>query len=298
MSTEITDAFVQQYRSNIIHLSQQDDSRLINAVNVKENVTGKNVFFDRLGLQTMVQLTSRHADTMQQDTPHSRRMASLAPYTVADLIDDPDQIRTLIDPTNPYAKAQGSAIGRTQDDIIIAAALGSSATGETGSGSTGILSSINSGAQAVTIQIGGGGSDAFLNLDKVLAAKRILDSNEVKKSGRYLVYDAIQMEAMLALEKVTSADYNVIRALVMGEINTYLGFTWIHSERLTTDANSDTQVIAFQEDAIGLGIGRLRETRITEESTKNYATQVWSYLDMGAVRIEDEAVVEIACKPS
>lgn len=293
MSTEITEAFVQQYRSNIIHLSQQDDSRLINAVTLKENVTGKQVFFDRLGLQTMVQLTSRHADTMQQDTPHSRRMASLAPYTVADLIDDPDQIRTLIDPTNAYAKSQGSAIGRSQDDIIIAAALGTAATGETGSGSQALPS-----AQKVTIQIGGGGSDAFLNLDKVLQAKRKLDAAEVDKTGRFLVYDAIQMEAMLALEKVTSADYNVIRALVMGELNTYLGFTWIHSERLTTDSNSDTQVFCFQSNAIGLGIGRLRETRITEESTKNYATQVWSYLDMGAVRIEDVQVVEIACKPS
>lgn len=293
MSTEITDAFVQQYRANIIHLSQQDDSRLINAVQLKENVTGKNVFFDRLGEQSMTQLTSRHADTQQVDTPHSRRMASLAPFTVADLIDDPDQIRTLIDPTNAYAKSQGSAIGRTQDDIIIAAALGAAATGETGSGSASL-----GAANKVTIQVGGGGSDAFLNLDKVLQAKRKMDALEVKKNGRFLVYDAIQMEAMLALEKVTSADFNVVRALVMGEIDTYLGFKWIHSERLTTDSNSDTQVFTFQEDAIGLGIGRLRETRITEESTKNYATQVWSYLDMGAVRIEEAGVVEIACKPS
>ena len=293
MSTEITAAFVQQYRNNLIHLSQQDDSRLINAVKLKENVTGKQVFFDRLGLQTMTQLTSRHADTTQVDTPHSRRMASLAPYTVADLIDDPDQVRTLIDPTNGYAKAQASAIGRTQDDIIIAAMLGTAATGETGSGSQTLPS-----AQKVTIQIGGGGSDDYLNLEKVLQAKRILDAAEVDKEGRCLVYDAIQMENFLQLEKATSTDYASIRALVMGEINTYLGFTWIHSERLTTDSNSDTQVIAFQGDGVGLGIGRLRETRITEESTKNYATQVWSYLDMGAVRVEDSTVVEIACKPS
>ena len=248
MSTEITAAFVQQYRNNLIHLSQQDDSRLINAVKLKENVTGKQVFFDRLGLQTMTQLTSRHADTTQVDTPHSRRMASLAPYTVADLIDDPDQVRTLIDPTNGYAKAQASAIGRTQDDIIIAAMLGTAATGETGSGSQALPS-----AQKVTIQIGGGGSDDYLNLEKVLQAKRILDAAEVNKEGRCLVYDAIQMENFLQLEKATSTDYASIRALVMGEINTYLGFTWIHSERLTTDSNSDTQVIAFQGDGVGLG---------------------------------------------
>jgi len=260
---------------------------------VKENVTGKSVFFDRLGLQTMTQLTSRHADTMQQDTPHSRRMATLAPYTVADLIDDPDQIRTLIDPTNAYAKAQANAIGRTQDDIIIAAALGTAATGETGSGTQTLPS-----GQKVDVQLGGGGSDDYLNLDKVLRAKRLLDAAEVRKDNRFLIYDAIQMEALLALEKVTSSDYNAIRALVRGELETWIGFKWIHSERLTTDSSSNTQCIAFQGDGMGLGIGRLRETRITEESTKNYATQVWSYLDMGAVRIEDECVVEIACKPT
>jgi len=42
MSTEITEAFVQQYRTNLIHLSQQKASRLINAVFLKENVTGKS----------------------------------------------------------------------------------------------------------------------------------------------------------------------------------------------------------------------------------------------------------------
>ncbi len=293
MSTQITTAFVQQYRANIIHLSQQDDSRLVNRVTLKDNVKGKQAFFDRIGEQTMTQLTSRHADTMQQDTPHSRRMVTLAPYTVADLIDDPDQIRTLIDPTNPYAKAQASAIGRTQDDIIITAALGTAATGETGTGTADLAA-----ANKVTIQVGGGGSDDYLNLDKILQAKRKMDAAEVDKEGRYLVHDAIQMENILKAEKLTSADYNTIRALVMGEINSFLGFTWVHSERLTTDTNSDTQVFCFQESGIGLGIGRLRETRITEESTKNYATQVWSYLDIGAVRIEEAKVVEIACSPT
>jgi hypothetical protein len=293
MSTEITTAFVQQYRSNLIHLSQQKESRLRNAVRVKENVTGKQVFFDRLGTVSMVQLTSRHADTVQTDTPHSRRMASLAPYTISDLIDDPDQIRTLISPANDYAKAQANAIGRQQDDIIIAAALGTAATGETGSGSQALPA-----GQKINVQLGGGGADDYLNLDKVLEAKRLLDASEVEDDNRYLVYNALQLSKVLALEKFTSIDYNTQRALVEGRMPQFLGFTWIHSERLTTDSSSNTQVLAFQGDGIGLGIGRLRETRITEESTKNYATQVWSYLDMGSVRIVDATVIEIACKPS
>ncbi|KKK90307.1 hypothetical protein LCGC14_2724330, partial [marine sediment metagenome] len=137
-----------------------------------------------------------------------------------------------------------------------------------------------------------------LNLEKVLEAKRLMDAAEVEDDGRFLVYDAFQLSKILAFEKFTSIDYNTQRALVEGTMPSFLGFTWVRSERLTTDSNGDTQVFCFQGDGIGLGIGRLRETRITEESTKNYATQVWSYLDMGAVRIEDVRVVELACKPT
>src|SRR3989304_2818695 len=293
MSTEITEAFVQQYRTNLIHLSQQKASRLINAVFLKENVTGKSVFFDRLGVQTMTQLTSRHADPLPQDTPHSKRMATLAPYTISDLIDEADMIRTLIDPTNPYAVAQANSIARTQDDIIIAAALGTAATGETGTGSQALPS-----AQKIAIALGGGGSVAYLNLEKGIEAQRIMNAGGLDEENRFLVHDSFQLSKILALEKFTSIDYNTRKSLVEGSMPYFMGFTWIRSERLTADSNSNTQVLAFQSNAMGLGIGRLRETRITEESTKNYSTQVWSYLDMGAVRIEDAGVVEVACKPT
>lgn len=295
MSTEITEAFVQQYSSNLIHLSQQKKSRLINTLdaNLKINVKGKQVAFDRIGTRSMTQLTSRHADTVQADTPHSRRWASMAPYTDSDLIDDPDKVRTLIDPTNAYAIAQANAIGRTQDDIIIAAALGTAVTGETATGTQALPA-----AQKVGIQTGGGGSDAYLNLDKVLEAKRLLDAAEVDDENRWLIYNALQLSKILALEKFTSIDYNTQRALVEGNMPSFLGFTWIRSERLTTDSSSNTQVLAYQSNGLALAIGELGKTRITEESTKNYATQVWTYLDMGAVRVEDVRVVEIACKPS
>ena len=247
MSTEITEAFVQQYRTNLIHLSQQKASRLINAVFLKENVTGKSVFFDRLGVQTMTQLTSRHADTLHQDTPHSRRMATLAPYTISDLIDEADMIRTLIDPTNPYAVAQANSIARTQDDIIIAAALGTAATGETGSGSQALPS-----AQKIAIALGGGGSDAYLNLEKVIEAQRLMNAAEVDEENRFLVHDSFQLSKILALEKFTSIDYNTRKSLVEGSMPYFMGFTWIRSERLTADSNSNTQVLAFQSNAMGL----------------------------------------------
>lgn len=132
MSNQITTAFVQQYSSNVQMLSQQMGSVLREAVDV-ESVVGKNAFFDQVGKTTAQLRTSRHADTPQVDTPHSRRRVTLADYEWADLIDNADKVRLLIDPTSSYAKAAAAAMGRAMDDVIIAALGGTAYTGETGS---------------------------------------------------------------------------------------------------------------------------------------------------------------------
>ena len=104
MSNQITTAFVQQYSNNVQMLSQQKGSLLRSAVDV-ETVVGKNAFFDQVGSALAVKRTTRHADTPQMDTPHARRRVSLVDYEYADLIDNQDKIRTLIDPTSSYASA-------------------------------------------------------------------------------------------------------------------------------------------------------------------------------------------------
>src|SRR6056300_1356768 len=135
MSTQITTAFVEQYSNNVTMLSQQMGSLLRNAVDV-ETIKGKNAFFEQIGEVTASVRTSRHGNTPQVDTPHARRRVSLADYEWADLIDDQDKVRMLIDPTSSYAMAAAAAMGRAMDDVIISAALGTSFTGETGSTST------------------------------------------------------------------------------------------------------------------------------------------------------------------
>ena len=101
MSSNITTAFVQQYSANVQMLSQQMGSLLRDKVRV-ESVVGKNAFFDQVGSVTAVEKTSRHSDTPQIDTPHARRRVSLADYEFADLIDQQDKVRLLIDPTSSY----------------------------------------------------------------------------------------------------------------------------------------------------------------------------------------------------
>ena len=132
MSSQITEAFVQQYSNNVQMLSQQKGSLLRGVVDV-ETVVGKHAYFERIGAVSAQKRVSRHSDTPQIDTPHSRRRCSMSDFEWADLIDQQDRVRTLIDPTSSYALAAAYAMGRSMDDEIIAAVSGNAFGGETGS---------------------------------------------------------------------------------------------------------------------------------------------------------------------
>ena len=84
MSTQITTAFVNQYSSNVQLLSQQMGSLLRSAVDV-ETVNGDKAFFEQVGSAAAEEKTTRNSDTPLMDTPHSRRMVTLADYEYADL---------------------------------------------------------------------------------------------------------------------------------------------------------------------------------------------------------------------
>tara|TARA_R110002073_G_scaffold217537_1_gene377598 strand:- start:533 stop:1396 length:864 start_codon:yes stop_codon:yes gene_type:complete len=286
MSTSVTTAFVQQYSANVQMLSQQMGSRLRDAVRV-ENIVGKNAFFDQVGSATAQLRTSRHADTPQIDTPHARRRVSLADYEYADLIDDQDKVRMLIDPTSAYAMASAAAMGRAMDDVLITAALGTSYTGETGSTST-AFDSDN--------QIAHGSAD--MSIAKLIEAKKILDLADVDPSiPRYIAVGPNQIEALLGTTSVTSSDFNTVKALVQGDVDTFMGFKFIVTNRLSV-ASDIRSCFAWAEDGLALGIGKDINARIDERADKGYATQVYYCMSVGATRMEESKVVQIDCDES
>ena len=288
MSIQITTSFVEQYSSNVTMLSQQMGSKLRGSVDV-ENINGKNAFFDQVGVTAAQIRTSRHGDTPQIDTPHSRRRLSLADYEWADLVDDVDKVRMLVDPTSSYAKAAAAAMNRSIDDVIITAMNASANTGVAGGTSTALPSTQKT---ATSDQSDG------LTIAKLLSAKKIMDNNDVDPSlKRYIVCGPQQISDLLGTTSVTSADFNTVRALSTGEVNAFLGFEFIMSTRLNKDATNTTDrlVFAYTEDAIKLGIGKDIAAKISERADKSYSTQVYYCMSLGAVRMEEKKVVQIPC---
>ena len=282
MSNQITTAFVQQYSNNVQMLSQQKGSLLRNTVD-SETIVGKNAFFEQVGQAVAQKRTTRHADTPQIDTPHSRRRVSMVDYEYADLIDKQDQVRTLIDPTSSYAQAAAFALGRSMDDEIISAVSGNAFSGETGSTTVALPS-----AQKITES----GTDG-LTIAKLRSAKEKFDSASVDPSiPRYIVVGPKQISDLLGTTQVTSSDFNTVKALANGEINSFLGFNFITSNRLSI-ASSKRLCLAFAMDGIKLALGQDIMTRIDERSDKGYATQVYVCMTMGATRMEEEKVVTV-----
>jgi hypothetical protein len=287
MSLQITTAFVNQFGANIDLLSQQKESRFMGKVRM-ESQNGEIAFYEQIGATAAIERTSRHSDTPRVDTPHSCRAVTLSDFEWADLIDQADKVRMLIDPTSSYAKSAMMAMNRSRDDVMIAAALGTAKTGK--NGTTDIV--LPSDQKIVHNSTG-------LTLAKLREAAEILNSNDVDPDiNRYMAITSKQLTNLLGTTEITSSDYAAVKALVEGKVDTFMGFKFVRTERLTTDGDGNRQIIAWAEDGLLLAQGSNNMTRVSERDDKSYSVQVFRSECFGATRMEEEKVVEIACTES
>jgi hypothetical protein len=280
--------YVQQYNTAIYLLAQQLDNRFAGAIVEDFNWTGAAKFYPQYATDSMVELTTRFADTPTQPANFANRMVTPR-YFVSSTLEDPkDALQQAVDPKSAMMQAKHAAANRTKDDLIIAAWGGTSYTGQTGATAV----TFPSANQIVYNQFttGNGMSKA-----KCLAAKRILDAGEVEATERFAAYTAAQLEDLLNTTEVTSSDYNVIHALVQGEVRTWCGFQWLHSERLLTDASSHRLNYFWQKNASILAIQKDIEGRVDERIDKNMAWQVYLKMCMGSTRLEEARIVQVAC---
>ncbi len=295
MSFQITTAFVEQYKANVYHLVQQKGSKLRGAVRI-ESITGENAFFDQIGSVAAQLRTSRHSDTPRMDTPHSRRRVSLADYVWSDLIDKQDKVRMLIDPTSEYAQAAMWALGRSMDDVILAAVDGVAYTGVDGSTQTSYDSNMTVDVQ--TVWPGVTAADTGLNLAKLIECRKKLAENDVDPDEEvFVAVNGRQISSLLKDERVVSGDYNSALPLVSGQISKVGGCTLIPCNRIGADGNGDDKVPYWTRSGLLMATGQDMTGRISERDDKNYSTQVYASMSIGATRMEEKRVGYIECDP-
>lgn len=302
MSLQIPVSFVDQFKANLLMLSQQKQPKLRGCCR-PEAVTGDTMYVERLGPKDAQLRGARHGETPISDAQHSRRKLSMADYIVpADIIDKPDRLKLLIEPQGPYVQNQHFSLNRKIDDVIIEALWGNAYEGHTGATtvynySDGECRLVNSDG---TIETAGSDNDddteTPLTIAKLLTCKQILDDAEIdEERQRYFLTNPYNINQLLNTTEVKSAEYNTVKALAQGYINTFMGFEFIKSTRLpahTTDTGA-TRSFAFAQDAIVLAVAEEPSVSISVRNDLCDSVQVFSTLSIGATRVEGPAVVQI-----
>ena len=280
----ITTAFVKQYTDNIRLLAQQKGSKFRNTVEIDTEFTGEFKFYDQMGKDEMEEKVTRNQDTPTDPADHLRRRITKRDFVHNKLLDQEDQLSMIVDPKGKYSISAGYAAGRKMDDVIIGAFDGTSYTGK--EGGTAVSFDAN-------MQVAAGGTN--LTKTKLLAAKLLLDDNDVEDEDRHIAVKPSQIVAMLGTVEVASSDYNTVKALVQGEINTWLGMTWHKTTRLTNNDAGARKIYCWHKWAMQLAIQKEPTARADQRPDKCYAWQVFMSMSIGATRLEEERIAEIAC---
>ena len=301
MSLQIPVSFVDQFKANILVLSQQKPAKLRGCCRM-EDVTGDTMYVERIGPKDAQLRGARHGATPISDADHSRHKLSMADYVVpADIIDKPDKLKLLIDPQSVYAQNQTFSLNRQIDDVIITALGGPAYGGHTGA------TTINNydvgecrmiGSDGVIIAAGtnmSGLTETGLTIAKLLTCKELLDNAEIdEERQRYFLTNPHNINQLLNTTEVKSSDYNTVKALAQGFIDTYMGFKFLKSTRLPVGEDAGaTSCYAFAQDAIVLAVAEEPNVSISVRNDLLDSIQVFSTLSIGATRLEGPAVVEI-----
>lgn len=289
----ITEAHVKQYNAAVTHLAQQKYSKLRSTV-LNDTLVGEEGYYDQLGPSEMDAVTSRHGDTPISDPDHQRRQVVSNPFAKARLCDSFDKARVLIDPTGNYAMSQAMGVARKIDQLIIDAFDANVNTGKAGGTSTTPLAAN---------EIAAGSAD--LTIAKLTQAMQILLDGGVDPNTDELhcVISSYQLRSLLDDTTVTSADYNSVKALMNGQINTFMGYTFhvfggsSTNKRTATLPKSGNNRSCFVYAKSGMLLATAEEpvTTIDRRPDKLNSIQVLTKMDMGAVRLEEEKVVHILC---
>ncbi len=288
MVNTVDNIFVSTYESILRHLAQQKPSRLRSKV-TERGVNSEEHNWERLGTAEAQVKSTRLQATPVQDWPWSRRVSVPVTYDTGDSTEQEDIVQMIIDPNSNLAQSQGYAMSRAFDDEIISAATGTALDG------LGVANTFPDSQKVfgATVDV----YDTSLNFDLVTqVTEKFLDNDIDPDELKCMVIGPVQARKLLQLTEATSGDYVYVKALAeMGYIDNWMGYQWIVSTRLNhpTAPGTDIDCFALTMKAIGLMVDRDVTSRIAEDPSISFAWRIYSFMTIGAVRVEDEHIVNL-----
>ena len=278
MSTNLSPAFVQLFEAEV-HQAYQAAAVLRGAARTRTGVVGDTVKFPKVGKGQASERTPA-TDVVPINASFSQVSCTLTDFVAAEYSDVFNQAKVNFDERQELAQVVGNAIGRREDQIIIDALNAASA------GST----------VAKTVVTSGSAAASNLNIGKIIAAKKALDSKNVPPTDRHFVIHANNLAGLLGDERAVSNDFSQAKNLVTGQITSMMGFQFHivgdRDEGGLPLATNDRTGFAFHRSALGVAVGIAPKTEINYVPTKT-SFLVTAMLSMGSVAIDTDGIVDV-----
>ena len=279
MAVSISNAFVTLFDTEVKQ-AYQADAVLRNTVRLRTGVQASTHKFPKIG-SGVATVRVPQTDVTPLNVSYSQATVTLVDYNASEYSDVFNAGKVNFEERQELVQVVGKAIGRRADQIIIDA-LAASGT-------------------SLTVSNDIGGTDTNLNVAKLREAKRLMDAGNVPMEDRYILIHASNLSNLLSETSVTSSDFNTVKALVQGDINTFLGFNFVtigdRAEGGLTGggSGSDRTVYAWHKTSLGMaeGMGIRSEINYIPEKT---SWLVSSMLSAGATAIDAGGIVSITCR--
>ena len=303
MAVTIDQIMAQQFSGTLYTLAQQKESKFGSRVRRESVVSAELAYFDTYGEEDLPeQAVTRHGETPLTESPFGRRKVTPYKWHKGTMLDSYDLQRMKADPQGAVVQGFARSFGRKKDDLIITAALGAALIGKTGATTIAALNNETDqigidgdGTVTASETLPANGTEVVMTLSKILLMSQLFNESDVDPDiTKYWAVSPGCLKEMLDIEELTSADYTTIKTLMQGKIDTFMGFNFFWTNRLLKDAAESTswRTIAWAEDGIILAyIGDL-STKISERADRCNETQIYSKMDLGAVRMEGAKVRE------
>lgn len=275
MAQNVTTAFVTLFESEVKQ-AYQAESLLRGTCRTRTGVQGNTVKFPKIG-KGVATVRVPQTDVTPLNVTYSQVTATMSDFIAAEYSDIFHQSHINFDERRELVEVVSKSIARRMDQIIIDA--------------------LNAAASPSTVATSIGGAASNMNIEKLRATAKALNEKNVPSEGRYLLMHASQLDALLGETEVTSSDFASVRALVRGEVSSFMGFeilTMGDRDEGGVPKPSTRSCFAWHKDALGYA------ESMAQKSEVNYVPEKTSFLvssmfSAGAVAIDDEGIVKISC---
>ncbi len=279
----------QSYSRIILPLARQERSMLYSHVYIKTDVEGKSFYQDQIGSWEMKPKTSVNSETPQNDPNLVRTRIDIQTYHDSRMFDRSLKLQELSDPISVSSLCIQSAVGVQLDKVIYDALGGIAYRGENGGTAVAFPS-----AKTIPVDMEDSGTNTGLTINKIRRAAKMLDAKGVYHYDRCFVASATAKEQLLGTTPVTDANYNTIRALVQGDIDTFVGFKFVFlPDGIINVENNIADYFAFQKTGVGFGMLEELFLRVEDRPDKSYSKQIYYEISCGAGRLEEDKVIKV-----